>query len=207
MIHASNLLDPVSQNPIPYLPSYYIIILNMEADSINNLSKVVSSPSLPKKRHKHNFLCIKDKLELIEKYKQGHSKSALSREYSIGKSTVGDIINYESNLVTFQKNLSLEELNKRKKTKRKRNSAEKNEMEFNAITKFEEVLGNDVSARQLARNIKYGRHTEALVSINYLVEYYEEDLNNRCETLNYLKVLQNTIKARVMKEQVDIEEP
>ena len=168
----------------------------MEADSLNNLSKVISSSNLPKKRLRHNFLCIKDKLELIEKYKQGYSKSALSREYCIGKSTVGDIINYENNLINFQKHLSLDELNKRKKTKRKK--IEKNQVEIHTVNKFEDDELHQVNARNL-KDSKFISHTEALDSINLLVEYLEDELNSKLESLNYVKVLQSMIRSKVLK--------
>ena len=168
----------------------------MEDNYKNNLSKFISSSNLPKKRLRHNFLCIKDKLELIEKYKQGYSKSALSREYCIGKSTVGDIINYENNLISFQKHLSIDELNKRKKTKRKK--FEKNQVETQADAKFEDDDLFQVNAQDLKES-KFISHSEALDSINLLVEYLEDEFNSKLESLNYLKVLQNMVRCKALK--------
>lgn len=168
----------------------------MENDSQHNLNKTKTSMNLPKKRLRHNFLCIKDKLELISKYKQGYSKSALSREYSIGKSTVGDIINYENNLLNFQKNLSSEELNKRKKTKRQNFLPEILEGK-KGLTKAEDEIYDGFSTQIEKSESKFISHSEALNSINLLVDYLEEELNSKYESLSYLKVLQGVIRSKV----------
>ena len=82
-------------------------------------------------------------------------------------------------MISFQKHLSIDELNKRKKTKRKK--FEKNQVETQADAKFEDDDLFQVNAQDLKES-KFISHSEALDSINLLVEYLEDEFNSKLES-------------------------
>ena len=98
--------------------------------------------------------------------------------------------------MNFQKNLSSEELNKRKKTKRQNFLPEIREGKT-GLSKAEDEIYDGFSSQIEKSENKFISHSEALNSINLLVDYLEEELNSKYESLSYLKVLQGVIRSKV----------
>ena len=77
--------------------------------------------SKPEKKLKHEFLSIAKKIEIIDRYKKGESKTNLAILYGKAKSTIGDIIKNEQNLREFAKQTETENFLEVRKTVRNAN--------------------------------------------------------------------------------------
>ena len=68
--------------------------------SSSSLSSDVDVPSCSKK-HKRKVVSIEKKLEICRRHKMGQSYTSLSKEYSLGKSTIHDIVQSEDRLTEY----------------------------------------------------------------------------------------------------------